>query len=154
MRAVSGTSGAAPVWRDVMLALHRDRPGLTPSAPNGIEARTISFANGIEPTRREYFLAGTAQTQFAATPQEAQRPRITAPAAGAVYALDPDIPLDRQRIRIMTAGAVSGHRLVLDRKALGPADAPGFVLPGPGAHQLALVDADGRTVDRLRFSVR
>ncbi len=27
MRAVSGTTGAAPVWRDVMMALHQDAPG-------------------------------------------------------------------------------------------------------------------------------
>ena len=33
MKAVSGTSGAAPVWRDVMMALHRGQPGrgATPS---------------------------------------------------------------------------------------------------------------------------
>ena len=154
MRAVSGTSGAAPVWREVMLALHRDRPGRAPPEPPGIETRPVSFANGIEPPRREYFLAGTSQPQFAATPPEAERPRITAPVAGSVYALDPDIPLDRQRIRVMTAGSVAGHRLMLDRQPLGPADAPGFILPGPGAHALAMIDAEGRTVDRLRFSVR
>jgi len=154
MRAVSGTSGAAPVWREVMLALHRDRPGHVPPEPPGIETRPVSFAGGIEPPRHEYFLAGTSQTQFAATPPEAERPRITAPVAGSVYALDPDIPLDRQRIRVMTAGAVSGHRLTLDRQPLGPADAPGFILPGPGTHALAMIDPDGRIVDRLRFSVR
>jgi penicillin-binding protein 1C len=33
MSRVSGTSGAAPVWRDVMLALHRDRPGRAPPRP-------------------------------------------------------------------------------------------------------------------------
>mgnify|MGYP002078886582 CR=1 FL=1 len=39
MRAVSGTSGAAPVWREIMLALHRDHPGRQPPRPPGIEAR-------------------------------------------------------------------------------------------------------------------
>jgi penicillin-binding protein 1C len=154
MRAVSGTSGAAPVWREVMLALHRDRPGHAPPAPPGIETRPVSFAGSIEPPRREYFLTGTSQSQFAATPPEAERPRITAPVAGSVYALDPDIPLDRQRIRVMTAGAVSGHRLMLDRQPLGPADAPGFILPGPGIHALAMIDTDGRVVDRLKFAIR
>ncbi len=59
MRAVSGTSGAAPVWRDVMLALHADAPSVAPPRPPGVEARQIRFADGIEQPRREYFLAGT-----------------------------------------------------------------------------------------------
>lgn len=33
MRAVSGTSGAAPVWRDLMIALHAGAPGRAPPAP-------------------------------------------------------------------------------------------------------------------------
>ncbi len=35
MRAVSGTSGAAPVWRDIMLALHQGAPGKPPPSPRG-----------------------------------------------------------------------------------------------------------------------
>ena len=35
MRAVSGTSGAAPVWRDVMLALHDGRPAKRRRCPRG-----------------------------------------------------------------------------------------------------------------------
>jgi len=154
MRAVSGTSGAAPVWREVMLALHHDRPGREPPRPTGIEARTISFAKAIEPPRREYFLTGTAQSRLAEAPAEAGRPHISAPIMGSVFALDPDIPLDRQRIRVNVAGAVAGHRLLLDKHDLGVADAPHLLLPVPGIHVLTLVDAGGRVVDQVRFSVR
>ena len=59
MRAVSGTSGAAPVWRDVMLALHADRPGRAPAMPGGDRgARRSPIAGNIEQPRREYFLEG------------------------------------------------------------------------------------------------
>ena len=154
MRAVSGTSGAAPVWRDVMMALHAGNPGKPPKMPRGVEMRQVSLPGTREPPRREYFLAGTAQTEIAAAPQAARRPRITSPVSGSVYALDPDIPLDRQRLAVTVSGAVAGYRLILDKKPLGDADAGQQILPRPGAHMLALVDPGGRMIDRVRFTVR
>jgi penicillin-binding protein 1C len=154
MRAVSGTSGAAPVWRDVMLALHVGSPGKPPAMPEGVEARQIALPGTREPPRREYFLRGTAQTEMAAAPQAARRPRITSPVSGSVYALDPDIPIDRQRLAVTVSGAVAGYRLLLDKKPLGDADAGQQILPRPGSHMLALVDPGGRMIDRVRFTVR
>ncbi|MET0269721.1 MAG: penicillin-binding transpeptidase domain-containing protein, partial [Sphingomonas sp.] len=154
MRAVSGTSGAAPVWREVMLALHRDRPGRPPPRPPGLEARAVRFAGGIEPARIDWFLAGTGQPELAAAPPESRRPRIAAPVSGAVYALDPDIPIGRQRIRVTVAGATAGHRLMLDGRDLGEAAAGPLVLAGPGPHRLVLLDAAGRPMDRALFTMR
>ncbi|MES2337891.1 MAG: penicillin-binding protein 1C [Pseudomonadota bacterium] len=151
MRAVSGTSGAAPVWRDVMLALG---DGGTPASPKGIEARTVRFGDNIEQPRRDYFIAGTAQTLLAAAPPASRRPRITSPVSGSVYALDPDIPPARQRLAIGVSGAVDGHRLLLDRRDLGAADAGPLVLAGPGPHQIRLVDPAGRVIDQIRFTMR
>jgi penicillin-binding protein 1C len=154
MTRVSGTSGAAPVWREVMLALHRNAPGRQPPRPAGIEVRSIAFGGAIEPARTEYFLQGTGQTLFEPAPLSARRPRIVNPVSGTVYALDPDIPISQQRIRLTTSGAVSGERLRLDDRDIGPAEAFPMVLPGPGVHRLALIDAEGRVVDKSRFLVR
>jgi penicillin-binding protein 1C len=154
MRGVSGTSGAAPVWRDVMLALHADRPGRPPAIPDGVEARRIALPGTREPPRREYFVRGTAQSEIAAAPQAARRPRITSPVSGSVYAIDPDIPAGRQRLAVAVSGAVAGYRLILDRKTLGDADAGQQIVPRPGSHILALVDPGGQTIDRVRFTVR
>ena len=154
MTRVSGTSGAAPVWRDVMLALHRQRPGGPPPRPAAVERREIAYADRTEAPRTEYFLAGTAQPSFAAAPATARRPRIANPVSGAVYALDPDIPLARQRIRFVAAGISGGERLQLDNRDVGAAaDAP-TLLPPPGFHRLALVDAEGRVLDRSVFTMR
>ncbi len=154
MRAVSGTSGAAPVWRDVMLALHAGNPGKPPAMPGGVEARQITLSGTREPPRREYFLAGTAQTEMVAAPEAARRPRITSPISGSVYALDPDIPIDRQRLAVIVSGSVAGYRLILDKTPLGDADAGQQILPRPGVHMLTLVDPGGRMIDRVRFTVR
>jgi len=154
MRAVSGTSGAAPVWRDVMLALHAGSPGKAPAMPADVEARQIALPGTREPPRREYFIRGTAQAEMAAAPAASRRPRITSPVSGSVYALDPDIPLDRQRLAVAVSGEVAGYRLILDKRPLGDADAGQQILPRPGSHMLALVDPGGRMVDRVRFTVR
>ncbi|WP_301073809.1 penicillin-binding protein 1C [Sphingomonas sp.] len=154
MRAVSGTSGAAPVWRDVMMALHARVPGRAPARPAGIEARQIAFDGQVEQPRREYFLAGTGQTRMAAAPREARRPRIVSPVAGTVYAIDPDIPPDRQRFAVAVAGDVVAQRLMLDGRDLGPASATPVIAAAPGQHRLGLVDAGGAIVDEVRFTVR
>jgi penicillin-binding protein 1C len=147
MTAVSGTSGAAPVWRDVMMALHANRPSRAPDMPAGIEAKRMTNST-------EYFVRGTAQTAQTLAPATARRPRITNPVNGAVFALDPDIPLVRQSMGVFVAGSVTGHRLMLDRRDLGPADARPQLAAVPGQHRLALVDVSGRTIDRVLFTVR
>ncbi|AYJ86647.1 penicillin-binding protein 1C [Sphingomonas paeninsulae] len=154
MKAVSGTSGAAPVWRDVMMALAQGGGGKAPARPAGVEAKRVTFAGNVEPPRSDWFLTGTGQAQQAFVPATARRPHIVNPVSGSVYAMDPDIPIDRQRLGIAVTGAVAGHRLVLDRRDLGDADARPQVLAGPGAHRLALLDPSGRVIDQVRFTVR
>lgn len=154
MTRVSGTSGAAPVWREVMMALHRNRPGRQPRPPDEVEIHRVTFAGNLEQPRVDYFLRGTAQGVMDGAPSAARRPKIVNPVAGTVFALDPDIPLDRQRIRFVVAGAMSGERLRLDKRDLGPADANPLVLPGPGSHRLELVDSSGRIIDSSLFTMR
>jgi penicillin-binding protein 1C len=154
MTRVSGTSGAAPVWREVMLALNRDRPGRAPPRLPGVEVRAVRFAGGIEPARTDYFLAGTGQAMLEQAPGAARRPRIVSPVSGAVYALDPDIPANRQRIRFAAIGAAKGDRWHLDTRDLAEADTSPVILPPPGSHRLALIGADGRTLDQVLFTIR
>ncbi|MEA3063977.1 MAG: penicillin-binding protein, partial [Sphingomonadales bacterium] len=114
----------------------------------------VRFAGATEPPRPEYFLHGTAMSSVEGAPPAARRPRIANPVSGTVYALDPDIPLPRQRIRLTAVGAAGGERLVLDGNDLGDAAMGPMVLPGPGSHRLALVDSSGRVLDRSLFSIR
>jgi len=154
MRAVSGTSGAAPVWRDLMLALGADRRPRPPARPPGIEERAVTFANNIEQPRREYFLTGTAMSRIAFAPAESRRPHITNPVSGSVYAIDPDIPPDRQRLAVTVTGAAIAHRLMLDKRDIGAADTVPQILAGPGQHRLRLLDVGGHVVDQVLFTVR
>ena len=154
MRAVSGTSGAAPVWRDVMVALNQNRADPPPPMPSGVEARAIAFADVVEQPRRDYFLRGTAQSVIAAAPPEARRARIVNPVAGSVYAIDPDIPPARQRLAVEATGDLTGARVMLDTRALGPAAGNPLFMAPPGRHRLRLTDAAGRVVDQVAFTIR
>jgi len=119
-----------------------------------VETRTIRFAGNVEPMRTEHFLAGTAQAMLGQAPPAARRPHIVSPVSGAVYALDPDIPAGRQRIRFAAIGSTAGGRWRLDARDLGSADTSPAILPPPGAHRLVLMGADGRALDRVLFTVR
>jgi penicillin-binding protein 1C len=68
MRGVSGVTGAAPIWNEIMHAAHRQRPA-TFERPDGLEAVRICSLSGELPgiacthTREEWFIAGTAPTE-------------------------------------------------------------------------------------------
>ncbi len=141
---VSGVVGAAPVWRAVMLHLHRDAPAIVRRVP-GIVATRVAFVPAVEPPRTELFLPGTELATVRVAAAE-QRPRIVAPADGTVIALDPDIPRDRQRIAIIVTGTGA---VAIDGRAL-----PGRLWsPIPGVHRLTLRDG-GREIDHVRLTVR
>jgi membrane carboxypeptidase/penicillin-binding protein PbpC len=49
MRNVSGVTGAAPIWRDIMEALLKARPVREFSAPDGLAEKTVCAENGLLP---------------------------------------------------------------------------------------------------------
>jgi penicillin-binding protein 1C len=154
MRAISGTSGAAPVWRDVMIGLHRTQAGKQPPRPASVQQGQVEFAQLREPPRREWFLPGTSQATFASAPDFARRPRIANPVSGAVYAFDPDIPPARQSVGVTITGETTNLSLTLDGKPFAPAAGNPQMPLIKGSHLLALTDEGGRVMDRVRFSVR
>ena len=146
---VSGVSGAAPVWQDVMYYLHAGAPAPQPPAPANVQSRAIRYENNAEAARTEFFLAGTAQSVIVPADAAQIGPAIRYPTPGMVVALDPDIPPSRQRIRLLADGARTA-RWRLDGKPLSGDD----WAPWPGRHALALVDATGAVLDEVRFEVR
>ncbi|HYT48435.1 MAG TPA: penicillin-binding protein 1C [Burkholderiales bacterium] len=150
MHDVSGVSGAAPVWREIMDYLHEGAPAAPPAAPTGLIRKKISYANAAEPPRDEWFLAGTETALIVPLEAPARRPRIVSPANGAILAIDPDIPMAYQRVRIEVSGAGADTRLMLDDGSI----APQLWLPPPGRHVLRLVSASGAELDRVQVTVR
>ncbi|MDM0040134.1 penicillin-binding protein 1C [Variovorax sp. J22G21] len=157
---VSGTSGAAPVWAEVMRFLHRREPSRAPVPPAGLVQAKVAFGSGgadagpLEATRSEWFLQGTEQALFAIEPAAGSAiARITTPADGTIVALDPDIPPNRQRLRFETDAPGSGLQWRIDGKTIARGASAQW-LPWPGRHAVQLVDARGQLQDEIRLEVR
>jgi penicillin-binding protein 1C len=150
---VSGVSGAAPVWLDIMNYLHARVPSRTPSAPGGVTSQMVRFNDdGRLYDKKEWFLAGTEQKSVRPRTAE-QRPKIIYPAAGTVIAVDPDIPQDMQRVFFESSSGDPALRIVLDETVIGTAPAASWQ-PVPGRHGLSLVGPDGVVADSISFEVR
>ncbi|MCX7220550.1 MAG: penicillin-binding transpeptidase domain-containing protein [Burkholderiales bacterium] len=179
---VSGVTGAAPIWQEVMHYLHQHKLAnlvankldnklaakSTPAAtsptqlPAGVLAQAIVYEGALEAARTEYFLAGTEQSLISIAHPDQIRPLIVYPSAGMLVALDPDIPPERQRIRFAAQG-VKQAAWLLDGKAPAKASAGNQTnqtalsidwMPWPGKHVLQLVDSQGKLLDQVKFEVR
>ena len=150
---VSGMSGAAPIWLEVMNYLHGRTPSRAPSVPRGVSSRMVAFSEGgREYRKQEYFVAGTEQDSL--RPRSAElHPKIIYPAPDTVIAVDPDIPKESQRVFFETSSAEPALSIVLDETVVGHAPAVSWQ-PVPGKHKLSLVSGDGVVADQLMFEVR
>lgn len=168
MHEVSGVSGAAPIWHDLMSALDSGTASREPAPPAGVVSRLTHFSPAVEPSRREWYLtAATAPVKHApATPVPAAPAvtvapvgpdalvRIESPANGLIIALDPDIPARFQRVLIRIQGAGAHLFLTLNGHRLGAARAEQLWTPHPGVYRLSLEDDSGHALDRVLFTVR
>ena len=152
MRNVSGITGAAPIWVEVMSWLHRAESSAAPAPPPGVVSRPVRFPGGVEGERAEWFLRGTEPA--AAEPLAPGQPRITAPVAGTIVALDPDIPAARQRIVLESSGPATALRWTIDGELVGEAASPVAWEPRPGRHTIALVDGADRALHTVTVEVR
>jgi penicillin-binding protein 1C len=153
MHDVSGVTGAAPVWLEVMSWLHRATPSTAPAAPPALVAATVAFPGDVEPPRREWFVPGTepdATVRRLATGAV----RIAAPVDGTVVALDPDIPHDRQRVALEATSAAPDLRWRVDDVDLGAVGGLTLWAPVAGTHTVALVDGRTRVLDTATLEVR
>ncbi|MFM9437129.1 penicillin-binding protein 1C [Janthinobacterium sp. CG_23.3] len=150
---VSGVTGAAPVWRDVMDYLHRQRPSRAPTAPRELLRQRVAYQPALEPERSEWFIRGTESAVVALVGENHRPPKILYPGDSSIIAIDPDIPEAIQRV-FFQAQAGQGLRWTLDGAELGPAGAALAWRPVPGEHKLALLDAQDKVVAASRFQVR
>jgi penicillin-binding protein 1C len=154
MHDVSGITGAAPMWQEIMNALHAMRPPAAPVVPEGLVASWIRYEPLVEAPRREWFLQGTETELVAIQTNDRSPARIVSPANGVIIAVDPDIPLTYQRIMLQAEGDTNGYRLVLDGFDLGLAGKVPQWRPVTGIHRLELIDGAGGLRDAVHFTVR
>ncbi|WP_310389052.1 penicillin-binding protein 1C, partial [Roseateles sp.] len=151
MHGVSGISGAAPIWAGLVAYLQRGRASRPPAVPAGVVQQRVVFEAEREPARPEWFVRGTelATVRSSDLMRSNTSLGISNPLSGSIYALDPDIPPQAQKIRFE---GQSGQ-WELDGRVLGAGRHISWA-PWPGQHQLRLLDGQGRLIQQLRFEVR
>ena len=154
MHDVSGITGAAPAWLEIMNGLHESLASNPPQPPNGVVRREIRYLPAVEPPRSEWFIQGTETELIRLAEAVDQPPRIASPANGVVIALDPDIPYENQAVFFTARSVKPDVEFVLDGNRLGSGESSPKWRPTPGRHKLALVGQGGKVYDYVEFSVR
>ena len=150
---VSGITGAAPIWIEVMNFLHRDIPSVEREALPGLVREKVEFSQNVAASREEWFIRGT-------EPDSKKKglgqfnPRIVYPPFGTVIALDPDIPLELQKIFFIAQTNGNDFRWVLNGEPMETAGRTIPWAPEAGKYSLALADRDGKILDYVHFEVR
>lgn len=148
---VTGLTGAAPVWRDVMNVLHAHEPSVEPLPPPGVTRADFVDAKGQK--RQEWFLEGTAPVQQKLADRRWAL-KILHPLDGTLIAFDPDIP-ETQQVLFFEASASlpPGATWVLD-DVVQPKDHIRLTELSNGAHRLAIQNREGKRLDMVSFEVR
>ncbi len=158
MRDVSGVTGAAPIWRDLVHRLHAHEPSLPPRAPAGVLRQTVAFDPPVESERTEWFLRGTETASMQGNGGQglaaSATPTIRYPAADTIIALDPDIPPERERVVFSASPGVPGLQWRIDDVVLLAERGRADWTPVPGLHLLVLEDAQGKPLSAVKFEVR
>lgn len=153
MRDVTGITGAAPTWLSVMNYLH-DRFGSGQIvSPSDVSLSHVSFPNEVEPPREEWFVANT-EPAGAFSGLDDSSGQILSPAAGAIIALDPDIPASAQRIVFEASRGARNSKWILDGRVIAPVLGELLWTPSLGAHSLSIARDSGNALHTIQFVVR
>jgi penicillin-binding protein 1C len=139
MQDVSGVSGAAPLWRKIMNHLHEKNPSRLPEAIAKIELpEATSEAKSVE---KKNLL------------------KILYPHEGAILAVDPEIPIERQKVLFKPSEKTEGYDWYLNDEKLAAVSEP-YLWPlrleknNRGKMKLEIRNASGAVVDSIHFTVR
>ena len=137
---VTGISGAAPLFAQLMNELHRKNPSRAPVPPADL---VVKAGN--------YYLAGTEPGDRDLKLTEQHVKRIIFPQNGAQFAYDPEIPADKQRIHF-TSGAKTALWKLNGRKLSRHDLERGFLPLTKGKYHLELWEE--RLLDQVNFYVK
>lgn len=153
---VSGVTGAAPVWRDIVEYLHQSTPSVKPLPPQGVVHQQVTYRPAIESSRGDWIVKRS-DSEHKSIVLDIKRalPMLVAPPDSAIIAPDPDIPERRQALLLQSNG-VTNTCLKLDSHPVGKCGVAKVLipLPLPGRHELTLSDSQGNVVDTHHFEVR
>jgi len=150
---VSGITGAAPIWIEMMDFLHRDIPSIKKEAPPRLVRKRIEFPQNIAASREEWFIRGTEPNLRDQRVGQFNQ-RIIYPPSGTVIALDPDIPTELQKVFFVSQTNENGSKWILNGSPMSPVARTIAWIPKVGEYKLAIADQEERIMDTVYFEVR
>ncbi len=151
---VSGVTGAAPIWAEMMDFLHRDVSSVPREALSGLVRKRIEFSQrmGLPPERNG---SSAGQNPTSMNQKTGQfNPRILYPPSGAVMAVDPDIPRELQKVFFVSQVHEDHFQWVLNGSVLEDTGKAIPWIPREGKYHLAIADEDENVLDYVYFEVR
>jgi penicillin-binding protein 1C len=150
---VSGVTGAAPVWTEVMDFLHRHVSSIKRETLPGLVRKRIEFSQDVAASREEWFIRGT-EPNLQNQRTGRFNPRILYPPSGTVMAVDPDIPPELQIVFFVSQVHGDDFQWVLNGSALKSTGRTISWIPKAGKYHLAIADKDEKVLDYVYFEVR
>ncbi len=154
MRDVSGVSGAAPVWLEIMNYLHAALPSHPPKPPKNVVFTKVSFHHGMETSREDCFIKGTEPVVEVRMNTSQQKPQIVYPTDEMFISIDPEIPDELQRVTFRFQPSSQQYEWVLNDKKTGVSNPLFLWKPERGRYELSIVDKQNRVLDSVGFVVR
>jgi len=153
MQDVTGITGAAPVWREIMESLYED------ALQKGGSAEMFEFSQDLPDDlvsyKGEYYLPGTEpHPEFSAFSEYEAPQKILYPTDGIVFTVDPDIPPSRQKVMFQFSGSNSSLYWYLNDRRLKNLGKDLSWTPVPGLYKLEVRDLKGKVYDSVKFVVR
>jgi penicillin-binding protein 1C len=129
---VTGVTGAAPLWKTMMIKLHR-------STSKKIEIKSIQIAQDIiaRPLEKSTSLS-----------------QIRYPVDSEIIGVDPEIPPSVQMVPFEIKNPSAGSKIFLDKQFFSDAKELNLWSPVRGKHEIQLVNAQGDVMDTKSFEVR
>ncbi len=149
---VSGITGAAPIWIEMMNRLH-PHVNTRKEPPAHLVKKEIQFQHDAAPSRKEFFIEGTEPNSTEQRVGQFNQ-RIVYPPSGSVIGLDPDIPPDLQKIFFVSQPRGNNLRWVLNNHTISKVNNNFPWSPKVGTYVLTLVDENDQMIDSVHFEVR
>jgi penicillin-binding protein 1C len=150
---VSGITGAAPIWGEMMNFLHRNEERPKKEPPPNLVSKQIQFSRNVESMKKEWFIPGTEPNLEEKRIGQVNQ-RILYPPSGAVIALDPDIPPEMQKVFFISQVNEDRLQWMLNEKKIEKDGRAISWTPNTGTYLLSLVDDEDRIMDSVHFEVR
>ncbi len=154
MRNVTGITGAAPVWLEIMNYLHAEKTSRAPQAPSEIILAKVIYRQNIEAPREEWFIRGTEPVASMKRNTLHAKPRITYPADETLISIDPEIPDDLQRVPFQYQPETKQYQWVFNDEKTGISGHRFLWKPERGKFRLSIMDADSHILDTVEFAVK